>query len=104
MAVLHQKMRTKILALAKEAAKTGEPIVRHMEYVFPHQGYASVQDQFMLGDDILVAPVLEQNTYSRTVVFPEDEWKGDDGSIVQGPASVEIQAPIERLPWYTRVR
>jgi len=104
MAVLHQKMGTKILALAKEAAKTGEPIVRHMEYVFPHQGYASIQDQFMLGDDILVAPVLEQNTYSRTVLFPEGEWKGDDGSILQGPCSDKIQAPIERLPWYTRVR
>ncbi|MBN2413264.1 glycoside hydrolase [candidate division KSB1 bacterium] len=104
MALLHQKMGRKILALAKGAAQTGEPIVRSMEYVFPHKGYAQVQDQFMLGDDILVAPVLDKNAYSRTVMFPEGEWKGDDGSIVQGPCSIEIQAPIERLPWYTRVR
>lgn len=37
-------------------AKTGEPIIRHMEYAFPHQGFVDCRDQFMLGDKYLVAP------------------------------------------------
>jgi len=37
-------------------------------------------------------------------LFPEGDWKGDDGSIVHGPCSVDIPVPIERLPWYTRVK
>ena len=40
------------------SAKTGEPIIRHMEYAFPHQGFVDCKDQFMLGDRYLVAPVL----------------------------------------------
>jgi len=50
-----------ILRLAKESSKTGEPIVRPMAYVFPHQGYDAIDEQFMLGDSILVAPVIQKN-------------------------------------------
>ncbi len=42
-----------------------------MEYVFPHQGYERVNDQFMLGDQILVAPVLEKGASKREVIFPK---------------------------------
>ena len=39
-----------ILKLVAQSAASGEPVVRSMEYVFPHQGYAKVNNQFMLGD------------------------------------------------------
>ena len=38
------------MTLARESARTGEPIVRSLEYAFPHRGYESVRDEFMLGD------------------------------------------------------
>ncbi|MFZ0390877.1 MAG: glycoside hydrolase family 31 protein [Calditrichia bacterium] len=100
MANLHAQMGDKILKLARQSAKTGEPIARHMAYVFPHQGFAEIKDQFMLGDSILVAPVVEQNAQSRTISFPPGTWVGEDGTRVTGPAKKEVQAPIERLPWY----
>ncbi|MEG2453209.1 MAG: glycoside hydrolase family 31 protein, partial [Clostridium sp.] len=54
---LHQKMGDYILSQARSSAKTGEPIVRHLEYAFPHQGFENCKDQYMLGDKYLVAPM-----------------------------------------------
>jgi len=61
-----------------------------------------VCDQFMLGDDILVAPVVEQGARSRVVKFPQGTWQGDDGSTVAGPCELEVTAPLSRLPRYRR--
>jgi len=100
MAKLHAEFGPLILKLAQQSALTGEPIVRHIEYVFPEQGFEKVNDQFMLSDSILVAPVLTQYATKRNVRFPEGRWQGDDGKIVNGPAILEIDAPLERLPWF----
>jgi len=103
MAELHHNMGNEIIKLAKESAKTGEPIVRHMEYEFPGNGYSNIIDQFMLGENILITPIVEKEKRSRMVTFPEGKWTGDDGSIVEGPAVKEIDVPLERLPWYRKV-
>ena len=100
---LHQQFSERILALATAAAQTGEPIVRTMEYVFPGQGYEEIKDQFMLGDDILVAPVVQPGSRSRKVHFPAGSWQGDDGQRVTGPTTMEVEAPLERLPWFERI-
>ncbi|QGQ98782.1 glycoside hydrolase [Paenibacillus psychroresistens] len=89
-----------ILELAVESSKTGAPIMRHLDYVFPNAGFELINDQFMLGDHILVAPVLVKGQTRRYVHFPVGTWLGDDGSIVQGPTFEEVDAPISRLPWY----
>jgi alpha-glucosidase len=102
-AALHTERGGEILALARESAKTGEPIVRPLEYAWPHRGYADVLDQFLLGPDILVAPVVEKGARKRRLVIPPGRWRGDDGTVVEGPTSVEIDVPLERLPWYRRI-
>jgi alpha-glucosidase (family GH31 glycosyl hydrolase) len=99
-AKLHTEFGPRILALARQAAKTGDPIVRPLEWAWPHQGFAAIKDQFMLGDEILVAPIVTKGGRVRTVVFPPGRWRGDDGSIVDGPAKLEIQVPLSRLPYY----
>ena len=78
-------------------------MVRAMEYMYPLQGYEQIKDQFLLGDSILVAPVLEKGKRTRSVVFPAGNWQGDDGSTVTGPTDIEIKVPLARLPWYRRV-
>jgi alpha-glucosidase len=70
MAHLHVKMGEYILECAKNSAITGEPIVRHMEYMFPDQNFAECKDQFMLGEKYLITPILtSENT--RQVVLPK---------------------------------
>jgi alpha-glucosidase len=102
-ALLHTRMGDTFLQLAHEASKTGEPIVKPMALAYPDAGYERIKDQFMLGTDILVAPVVEKGARSRNVVFPEGRWKGDDGSLVDGGKTAEIEVPLSRLPHYTRL-
>lgn len=92
----------RIMELAEEAAASGEPIVRYMEYVFPGNGYETVTDQFLLGNDILVAPVLQPGVSERDILIPPGSWKGDDGTVVNGPATITRNVTIEDIPFYTR--
>lgn len=100
---LHQQMGDYILSLAKHAAKTGEPIVRHMEYQFPHQGFTECKDQFMLGDKYLVAPMVSSGT-TRTVMLPKGKWKDDRGKVFRGPKTITVDVPLERLPYFEKVK
>jgi alpha-glucosidase (family GH31 glycosyl hydrolase) len=102
-AKLHTALGDEIVAIVKECAVTGEPIMRHLAYSFPKGGYEKVKDQFMLGDEILVAPVIEKGAVSRKVVMPEGAWYGDDGSFIEGPSTIIIDAPLSRLPWYRKI-
>lgn len=92
-----------IMQLAQQAARTGEPIVRPMEYDFPHQGFAEITDQFMLGDRFLVAPVLERGATSRSVRLPSGRWRGPDGTVTTGGRTVRVKAPLDVLPVFERV-
>jgi alpha-glucosidase (family GH31 glycosyl hydrolase) len=100
MAKLHLAVGDQILALAKESSKTGEPIVKPMALAFPDGGYEKVNDQFVLGNDIIVAPVVEKGVRSRSVVLPQGNWKAEDGKSYPGGQTVTIDVPLERLPYF----
>ena len=99
---LHARHSSQILDLARQAAATGEPIVRPLAWEWPEGGYEDVRDQFMLGDEILVAPVVEKGARSRVVIFPPGRWLGDDSSMVEGPSTQAVAAPLSRLPFFAR--
>jgi alpha-glucosidase (family GH31 glycosyl hydrolase) len=101
-AQLHARMGQEILALAQHSSTSCEPIMRHVAYQFPEGDYATINDQFMLGDRILVAPAVVKGAATRKVVFPEGEWEGDAGERIVGPATVEIVTPLSRLPWFRK--
>lgn len=98
---IHLKFADTIIGLAKEASRTNEPIMRYMEYVFPHQGFERVTDQFMLGDGILVAPVVNDGETTRSVKLPEGKWEYIDGTVYDG-GEVTVPAPIEVLPYFIK--
>jgi alpha-glucosidase len=101
-ALLHRAFAPLILALAREAAVTGEPIIRHMDYVFPGEGFASCRDQFMLGNECLVAPVVTPGV-TRQVKLPRGRWRDDLGVVHRGPRTLTVRAPLSRLPRFVRV-
>lgn len=103
MAELHISAGDRIIALAKSSAETGEPIVRPLAYNYPNERYATIKDQFMLGTEVLVAPVVEKAQRKRSVILPDGTWKSDYGNIYQGPATIEIEVPLERLPWFEKI-
>lgn len=96
---IREKFTPTILELARKSAKTGDPIISSMEYSFPNQGYEEVIDQFMLGENILVAPIDMDGT-SRAVILPKGKWIGDDGKTYKGGKTYPQEVPIDRIPYF----
>jgi alpha-glucosidase (family GH31 glycosyl hydrolase) len=77
--------------------------MRSMPVSFPdEQSVAAVRDQYMFGNDLLVAPVITDETI-RTVSFPSGVWASLwDGKTVSGPATLKVSAPLDTIPVYLR--
>ncbi len=99
---VRQELAPYILEQARLAAQTGEPMMRPLAYNYPDGGFETVTDQFLLGDNILVAPVIEKSAVSRTIAFPAGDWRDEKGTVIHGPCSIEVDAPLSRLPWYRK--
>lgn len=100
---LREKHKDYILKLAEQSATSGEPIMRSLEYVFPHQGYEHVNDEFLLGDRILVAPVIAKNARDRSVTLPPGKWRGFDGKQYVGPAKVTVPVALDELCYFDKL-
>ena len=77
-------------------------MMRSLEYAFPHQGYENVNDQFLLGDRLLVAPVVEKDARNRTVNLPPGKWQGFDGKRYTGPAKVTLPVGFDELCYFEK--
>lgn len=101
---LHETLAPEILAAADLAASTGMPIVRALSFVFPDDpGSRGVWDQYLLGDDLLVAPVLEEGVTRRALHLPPGTWFHVwTGARHEGPIDVEVDAPLGSPPLFSR--
>ncbi|TPW74186.1 glycoside hydrolase family 31 protein [Schumannella soli] len=88
---LRDSLLPEILELVDAAGATGEPILRPLAY--HHPGFEHVRDQFLLGERILVAPVLERGATSRPITLPPGTWqevvRAADGHEA-GPGSTHV--------------
>ncbi len=101
---LHASMGDYILKLAVEASISGEPIVKPLDYVFPALGYEMVKDQFVLGEEYVVAPVVEKGGRSRDVILPPGKWESDLGVVYDGGRTITIDVPLNRLPFFKKMQ
>lgn len=97
---LHVSLKDYFADLLDEAADTVEPLVRHMEYQFPGQGFANCNDQFMLGARYLVAPVLDPSP-RRTVRLPRGMWTAADGTKHRGPRVITVDVSDGKMAFFT---
>lgn len=100
---LHAKFADIIVDLVKETPNTFEPIIKSMEYSYPHNGYERINDQFLLGSDILVCPVLEKGAVTRNVILPEGKWRYCDGTEYAGSGKIDVSAPLSVLPYFKKI-
>ena len=100
---LREKLVSEILKVVRASRVTGEPVIRALEYECPRQGLEGVRDEFMVGRDLLVAPVVEKGAEARHVCFPAGRWRGADGRVYEGLTVHRVSAPLDTLPWFARV-
>ena len=87
------------------ASSTGLPPMRALFLEFPDEDAAwEVGDQFLLGPDVLVAPVTVQGARERDVYLPVgaswlDAWTGER---IEQTGWVKADAPLEHIPVYVR--
>ena len=94
-----------LLATAQESVATGLPILRPLVLEFPAEPCVDqIDDQYLLGPDLLAAPVFQDQARSRPVYFPTGTWYSleDPGHSVVGPGFRTIEAPLERMPLFVR--
>jgi len=89
-----------------QASRLNEPVVRPLFYDFPKDESAcDVQDSFLLGPDILVAPVLDEGAAERQVYLPAHAggwFDFRDGRHFDGGQTITVAAPLGRLPIFVR--
>jgi alpha-glucosidase len=90
-----------LYSLFAQCAQDGTPIVRPLFWVDPT--LRDLDDSFMLGDAILVAPVLEPGATEREVYLPRGVWyEWGTGRLIDGARTVTAPAPLDTLPLYVR--
>ena len=102
---LRYTMLQHLYDLAYEASQTGVPIARPLFMEFPQdeQTYA-IEDEYMVGDDLLVAPVVEEGEVKRSVYLPGgtqwfDYWTGKS---FEGGKSYDVDAPLDVMPLFVK--
>ena len=102
-AVLHMSLFPYRYAAAQESAKTGMPIMRALVLEYQNDEQARVaKDEYMFGPDLLVAPVVDENT-RRPVYLPVGEWVDYwTGKQVSGGKTILVDAPVDVIPVYAR--
>lgn len=100
---LHAALLPLFYSLASIAHRTGIAPIRPLFLEFDTPGLERVNDQFLLGADVMVAPVIRRKQQTRQVVLPPGQWHDWWSSRTwQGPATVDVSAPLGHIPILVR--
>lgn len=99
---LHEAAAPLIESLWREADATGLPVTRPLYLEYPDDPVAAEQRQeWLLGPDVLVAPIVVKEAAGRSVYFPEGCWQDPEtGKQFTGPGSDTVDADLEQLPFF----
>lgn len=101
---LRMNLKPTLIELGREAAATGIPVMRPMLLEFPDDPrFVSEDSQYMLGPNLLVAPVLEAGTTERLVKFPAGRWRHLlRPEVFEGPAETSVTCGLADAPVFVR--
>ena len=100
-ALLHKALET---YLHEQAHHRQAPLMRPLWYDFPERAdFYSIADEFLLGSDILVAPVLHENRVARDIVLPPGAWRDIwTGTVYEQAQILQHPAPCPGIPVFVR--
>ncbi|MEW6271427.1 MAG: TIM-barrel domain-containing protein [Thermodesulfobacteriota bacterium] len=102
---LREALQPYLVAAAGEARVSGMPLVRPLVFAWPDDpAVADRWDEYLLGPDLLIAPVWRTGERAREVYLPRGEWRSywDPSLRYQGPLTVTVAAPLELIPVFVR--
>ena len=93
--------------LAYENSAYGMPLMRTLNFHGDNEDkdrYADISDEYLWGEQVLVAPVMTQGARSRKVVFPAGDWIdwNNPAKTYRGGTTATVAAPLNTLPLFVR--
>ena len=102
---IRERLRPYIRDCMKAASESGAPVMRPLFYDFPEDKDSwEIEDAYMFGSDLLVAPVMEEGVTERSVYLPKGAaWKDAyTKKTYEGGQRVTVPAPIDIIPVFMR--
>jgi alpha-glucosidase (family GH31 glycosyl hydrolase) len=101
---LHSRLAPYLYSYARVASESGLPIMRHLALNYPDDARAWMEEQqYTLGDELLVAPVIDEGARTRAVYLPNGQWVDFwNGGVFEGGREITADAPLDRIPVYAR--
>jgi len=90
---------------ARKASESGLPMMRALMIDYPNDARVrGLYDQYMFGESLLVAPIIEEGSVTRNVYLPEgvwfDLWTNEK---LEGPTMIRVDAQVDRIPVFVKV-
>nr|AQS60667.1 alpha-glucosidase family 31 [Sogatella furcifera] len=105
---LHYKYSKLILDLMQKSVETGAPVNAPLWWVDPQNAVAhKINDEYLLGEDLLVAPVMKKGARKRNIYLPQGYWRDEANPkrrVLKGRRWLRgYPADLATLPYFTRV-
>jgi alpha-glucosidase (family GH31 glycosyl hydrolase) len=104
---LHTEFAPRILNIANASTQSGLPIIRPVFWLAPNDERAlTCNDEYLLGDEFLVAPVVHPNVRERDIYLPPGTWQNNwTEQTFTGPVVLhDFPAPLDTLPVFKFIR
>ncbi|CAF0877580.1 unnamed protein product [Adineta ricciae] len=101
---IRERFRAVLLSTAEECVQYGTPMIRPLWFYDPYDMKAQICDnEYMLGNDLLVAPVLEENVNELQIYLPQGKWRCiQTEHIYDGNQTHAYPVTIEDIPIFQR--
>ncbi|PSN45174.1 hypothetical protein C0J52_03943, partial [Blattella germanica] len=104
---LHYSYSGKIMELARKKVQDGSPINPPIWWIDPADDVAlQIDSEFLLGDDLLVAPILEEGARARDIYLPEGTWRDELDPTLMHMGKQWLRnytVEIDQLAYFTKI-
>ena len=99
---MHVELKDYLMQCVCEAGRTGTPVMRPVFYHYDEEWAYREKTEYLLGRDILVAPVYKEGEVKRECYLPKDTWVHLFSGKEYSGGKVEVAAPIGEPPVFIR--
>ncbi|MDR2079400.1 MAG: hypothetical protein LBP74_06755 [Treponema sp.] len=102
---IREELKPYLIRIMAQAHEWGRPVIRPLFYDFPEDSASwEVEDEYMFGPDLLIAPVMYPGLRERSVSLPRGcSWKEQEtGTLYQGGRQIRSAAPLDTIPVFEK--